>query len=287
LILQPGFILIDSGRIVATSSARPVVPESTQELDADLVVPGFVDIHTHGIGGASEMLEYWLHPEYTLKQIVKYGTTAILGTMVIPRRGSDQIGAPQLMNPFDASCSEDVCACGLCLSSDLDVNVPRVAKKLNGTVGKLYPRSAVLEGIHAEGPIVATLGGLPEGQPEMSMADFVELLKVLGPGLKMMTIAPSVEAKSGYQKIQLLVKRGVKPALGHDKECSAADIIGALKFSSKSAPFHITHAFNVQTLHHRDMGLGNFALAPEFPALPEYQDVAGCMPTVEVSAYAL
>jgi N-acetylglucosamine-6-phosphate deacetylase len=283
VVLEPGFVTVADGCIVAASQFRPTdVAPGTPELEADLVVPGFVDIHTHGIGGNQELVKFWLNPEYTLTRVVKYGTTSVIGTMVIPRRGSNQADMPQTLNPFQPSCMEDMCTCGICFASDIDINVPMVSKKLNATVGKLSPKSAVLEGIHAEGPVVATLGGLPEGQPDMPMADFVELLNVLGPGLKLMTISPSVDAVNGFEKIQLLVERGVKPALGHDKECSVDDIIGALKFSSPAAPFHITHAFNVQTLHHRDMGLGNFALAPKFPALPEYRDIAGCVPTMEL-----
>jgi N-acetylglucosamine-6-phosphate deacetylase len=282
IILEPGFVTIEGGRIVEASGTAPEITKDTQELSASLVTPGFVDIHTHGIGGTSEVAEFWLNPEYTLTRVVKYGTTALLATMVLPRRGLNESAAPMLLNPFQGICIDDFCACGLCFSTNVNVNVPRVAKKLNATVGKQMPNSAVLEGIHAEGPVVATLGGLPPGESDMSMADFAELLKVLGPGLKVMTIAPSLDAKDGYQKIQLLLQQGVKPALGHDKECTAEDILGALRHSSVGEPFHITHGFNVQNFHHRNMGLANFALAPKFPSVPEYKDLQGREPTVEI-----
>ena len=64
---------------------------------------------------------------------------------------------------------------------NVDVTVPRVATKLNAVCGKVSPNSAVLEGIHAEGPIVATLGGLPQSEAQMSTADFEALLEMLGP----------------------------------------------------------------------------------------------------------
>jgi N-acetylglucosamine-6-phosphate deacetylase len=223
----------------------PEVNEGTQQLSASLVTPGFVDIHSHGIGGAEEVSEFWLKPEYTLTRVVKYGTTAMLASMVLPRRGLNEAPAPMLLNPFQDIC-DDLCGCGICFSTNINTNVPRVAKKLNATVGKKRPNSAILEGIHAEGPIVATLGGLPPGESHMSMGDFVEVLKVLGPALKVMTISPSLDAPGGYEKIQLLLQQGVKPALGHDKECTTEDIIGALRLSSTDDPFHITHGFNVQ-----------------------------------------
>ena len=80
MVLEPGFVTIEDDVIVETSDIAPA--EMDAQLEADLVTPGFVDIHTHGIGGSNEVAEFWLHPEYTLARVVKYGTTSLLATMV-------------------------------------------------------------------------------------------------------------------------------------------------------------------------------------------------------------
>lgn len=47
-----------------------------------LLVPGFVDIHTHGRGGAEDMADFWLCPEYTTRTLPGMGTTSVLASMV-------------------------------------------------------------------------------------------------------------------------------------------------------------------------------------------------------------
>ena len=89
-------------------------------------------------------------------------------------------------------------------------------------VGKSFPGCAVLEGIHAEGPFVADVGGLPSAPSykvqgshnpmiltvylravlrmhyaptpqDMSLADFRKFVDSI-PELRVMTISPSLEA---------------------------------------------------------------------------------------------
>merc|ERR1712232_775588 len=90
---------------------------------------------------------------------------------------------------------------------------------------------AVLEGIHAEGPVVESLGGLPPGDSDMGPAAFLKFLDMLGPALKIMTIAPSREAKSKppFQRLKALLSRGIRPALGHDTACTVEDVASVLR----------------------------------------------------------
>ena len=94
-------------------------------------MPGFVDIHTHGVGGSLDVLKYWHTPTYSRIRYGRAGTTSLLASVV-----------------FD--------------ESDLDVSF-RACAALRGCRDKWRDgNGAVIEGIHAEGPIVATLGGLPQ-----------------------------------------------------------------------------------------------------------------------------
>lgn len=96
--------------------------------------------------------------------------------------------------------------------------------------------------------MVHDLGAMPPVPSDISLADFEELLDSI-PSLKMMTISPHLEAARGYERIRALVKRGVVPALGHDRVATEAEILGALACSSRK--MHITHLFNVCSFHHR------------------------------------
>ncbi len=99
-----------------------------------------------------------------------------------------------------------------------------------------------------QGPVVHDLGAMPPTDSDISLEDFERLVDSI-PGLKVMTISPHLEAARGYERIRALVKRGVVPALGHDRVATEAEIVGALACSSER--MHITHLFNVCSFHHR------------------------------------
>lgn len=97
------------------------------------------------------------------------------------------------------------------------------------------------------------LGAMPATDAEMSLADFEKLLDSM-PTLKMMTISPHLQMKDNYAKIKALLKRGILPALGHDRVANEEEILGVLACSPHKK-MHITHLFNVCSFHHRLDGL--------------------------------
>jgi N-acetylglucosamine-6-phosphate deacetylase len=201
--------------------------------------PIVLQIHNHGLGGAADVQEYWLNPEYTLSRLPTFGTTSLLPTLTFPAGQSN---------------FADIC---------------QTLRRCSAPENK-FTWGTVIEGVNAEGPIVADHGGLPgEHVGEMSDAEFIVLLDSI-PHLRLMTISPHREAAVNYSRLRLLLARGVVPALGHDKQASAAEILGAMR-CSPAQPLHTTHCFNVMTLHHRSMGLANFGLVASFPNMPEYQ----------------
>lgn len=137
-------------------------------------------------------------------------------------------------------------------------------------VGQLG-HGAVIEGIHAEGPVVQDLGALVEGDRGMSddaftafVARFVDhhviqslvsLLMIFGrmsPHLKVMTISPSQESSNKCSRIRILAELGCLVSLGHDRSCSEEDILQAMHTVHEcGARCHITHLFNVCGFHHR------------------------------------
>jgi len=246
-------IKIQDGRFEKiTTSDQPIEisPEpNARVFEADLVTPGFVDIHTHGVGGHKEGLEFWLHPEYTCGKVCAWGTTSVIASVTFPK-------------------------------DDLEGVTDKVIKSIREKIGKRLGdgKTAIVDGIHAEGPIVADLGGLVEGKNQMSSDEFQAFLSKMGSDLKVMTISPSLDYPN-YEKIQLLNKNNITVSLGHDKKCTEDHVLGALRHGSEEKPMHMTHLFNVQSFHHRDVGLANFGLLSKWPNLPRYQGIHE--PTVE------
>ena len=253
-VLRPGFVLIDpSGTIASITSVMPSdsPPEgggTVRRYHAECVLPGMVDIHTHGLGGADDVVDYWGNAAYSLRRLARQGTTSCLATVVF---------------------QEEEAVAPLCASIQRVCDEPGLG--------------CVLRGIHAEGPVVATLGGLPDASKMAAsgVQGFERLLTKIGPCLRIMTISPSCDAPVNYGRIRTLVERNVRVALGHDKLCTEAQILRALGIGGSR--FHVTHSFNVQSFHHREPGLANFALCRQFPAnLPKYRNLTP--PTVEVIA---
>eukprot|EP00301_Raphidiophrys_heterophryoidea_P017431 c2741_g1_i2.p1 GENE.c2741_g1_i2~~c2741_g1_i2.p1 ORF type:complete len:228 (-),score=46.11 c2741_g1_i2:746-1429(-) len=155
--------------------------------------------------------------------------------------------------------------------------ISQVAEALRNHIGGVIPNAAILEGVHAEGPLVSDLGGLPFQDKAMTLERFQQFVDSL-PGLRMMTLSPGVDAKHNHTFTHHLVARGVVPAFGHDKHCSEADIIGAFRAAQEARRLHpegprahMTHIFNVSSFGHRSPGLVNFGLLSKFPNLPEYE----------------
>ena len=176
--------------------------------DCDVCVPGFVDIHTHGVGGAFDVMDYWKDPSYTQLAVVEHGCTSLLATVV-----------------FSDSSPENRLQC---------------CAKLHKASGRQRDlRGAIIEGIHAEGPIIHSLGGLPSSAAfcEMDEKAFCKLLDdISGPNglLRIMTISPSLETgPSGPWRIKLLMERGVVVSLGHDRDCTEAQILSLLRLSRR------------------------------------------------------
>jgi N-acetylglucosamine-6-phosphate deacetylase len=270
------------GGAAAAAAPLPLLVLSTVE--CPFVVPGFVDIHNHGLGGVDEVCDHWTVPEYSQKELARCGTLSTLASLIFSRARPNAV-------------KECVAA-------------------LEPRVGKAFPNCCVIEGIHAEGPVIADSGGLPPSSDDIALPQFEQLCASM-PSLKIMTISPRLDARVGYERIKHLLKIGVRPSLGHDRRCTEQDVLGALRLietegataaadrpaalpssSARLAPgvaaaaggpvpaigsdnkMHSTHLFNVMGFHHRDPSLVNFGLCRTYPRAAKYRNCSP--PTVEV-----
>jgi N-acetylglucosamine-6-phosphate deacetylase len=244
------------GQEEAEAAVRARAGPHGRVLLAPWAVPGFVDIHTHGRGSAAtrEVLDEWLDdPAEGLRYAADCGTTSVLASVTFPR-------------------------------DDPNDNFEKTVESLRGWVGKTDHGGAVIEGAHVEGPVIRDRGGLVESDATMPPLSFASFLDKMHGVARVMTISPSQdrqgEERDSYPRLRALRERGIIAALGHDKQCSEEDILGALRLQTADWRMHLTHLFNVQTFHHREFGLANIGLVSSFPDLERYWGLV--TPTVEV-----
>lgn len=175
-LLRPGWIEVSDGVVVA-AGAGPAPRPPDNHLGAVTVVPGFVDTHLHGGGGANFSSAA---PDETATAVAfhrGHGTTTLVASLVTA-------GPDDLLRQVEA------------LASDV--------------------RSGLLDGIHLEGPWLSPQRCGAHQPALMRDPDPVEIDRVLeaaGGSVRMVTIAP--ERDGALAAIRQIVDAGVVAAVGH------------------------------------------------------------------------
>ncbi|MER7004704.1 N-acetylglucosamine-6-phosphate deacetylase [Dactylosporangium sp. NPDC000555] len=178
-VIDDGFVRIEGDRIAEIGSLGTTTPGSAPEPDASagVVVPGFVDIHVHGGGGATFTTGDPDEARKAAAYHLGHGTTTMLASLVT--------SPPELM------------------LSATKAFAPLVAE-------------GVLAGIHFEGPYLsqARCGAQNPAHLRHPSLDEIGALIEAGEGaVRLVTIAP--ELPGALDAIRLLVARGVVAAIGH------------------------------------------------------------------------
>ncbi|OBJ39895.1 N-acetylglucosamine-6-phosphate deacetylase [Mycolicibacterium mucogenicum] len=173
---RPGWVETSAGRIIDVGAGVPPRAPDHDYADA-IVVPGFVDIHVHGGGGAS-------YTEPSADEIARaaafhrrHGTTTTLASLVTA-------GPAELLTQVHALTAAT--------------------------------RAGVIAGIHLEGPWLsaARCGAHDAGRlRDPDPAEIDALLDAADGTIRMVTVAP--ELPSGISAIRHLVAAGVVVAVGH------------------------------------------------------------------------
>lgn len=169
-----GEIRLEQGRIAAIEGT-PVDPSTN---DAPRLIPGFVDLHVHGGGGADAM-EGREAVSTLARTHLRFGTTSLLATTMTAR-------------------PEEVRA---------------VLGEISGYMEAPDPAASRVLGVHLEGPFInpGKLGAQPAHAQVASVAEMDELM-ALAPIL-LITLAPEI---SGHgEVIRHLTDKGVRVQLGH------------------------------------------------------------------------
>jgi N-acetylglucosamine-6-phosphate deacetylase len=179
--VSPGTVLIERGQITAVGPTDAVtVPPEAEAVDAEgmSVVPGFIDVHMHGLMGHDTMGPGLAH---VIQDLPAFGVTAFLGTtLTLP--------------------PEETFA----------------ALEVMGNILGAPPRGAQCLGIHLEGPFLSpTRPGMAtlDWFESLTWARFQIFQEKAKGHIRMHTFAP--EVGEGMDSIPRLIESGVVPVIGH------------------------------------------------------------------------
>ncbi|ARZ68497.1 N-acetylglucosamine-6-phosphate deacetylase [Streptomyces albireticuli] len=194
-VVEGGHVTVEDGRIAGCGGPQaPGAPDDARralDLTGHWIVPGFVDMHVHGGGGASFSAG---DPEEALTAIRTHrahGTTTMVASTV---------------------------------TGDLD-DLARQAAVLSELT-----EQGDLAGIHFEGPFISPHrcgAHQPELLRDPDPADVRKLVEAARGAARMMTLAP--ELPGGLESVRLLADLGVIAAVGHTDSTYEAtlDAVGA------------------------------------------------------------
>lgn len=216
-----GSMVVENGRIQSISSDQLTGIDSIDGQGMH-VIPGFLDVHIHGLYGVDTMDE---HPDALQTMAAKLpteGTTAFLATTMTAALSDVERVLEQARQLVHAESKPD--------------------------------GSAELIGVHVEGPFVNPdyAGAQPK---EFMVRPTRELLEhwLAYDVIRQMTVAPE---RVKTELIQLLVNAGVTVSAGH----TAAGFTD-MEQAAASGLTQMTHLANAMTgLHHREIGALGYAL---------------------------
>ncbi|KMO68806.1 N-acetylglucosamine-6-phosphate deacetylase [Mycolicibacterium chubuense] len=175
-LLRPGWLEIADGVIRRVGAGDPPAPPDT-DLGAATVVPGFVDTHLHGGGGANFSAAESEETATAAELHRRHGSTTLVASLVTA-------GPADLLRQV-AALARDV-------------------------------RAGVIDGIHLEGPWLSPLrcgAHQPALMRDPEPAEIDAVLRAGDGAIRMVTIAP--ECAGAVAAIEQLTAAGVVVAVGH------------------------------------------------------------------------
>jgi N-acetylglucosamine-6-phosphate deacetylase len=242
-------VLIQNGKIKKIDeNIAQSEEEDCEVLDAEdfWVVPGLIDIHTHGAMGIDFMDAGYSELKELSVFYASKGVTSFLATTM----------------------------------TDSIERIKDALKNIHHAINKGVPGARIV-GVNMEGPFINPdyRGAHPKEYIIMPTLGLIEeFIKSSGNNIRLITIAPELE---GVKEItQKLLKEGITIAAGH----SGIDFIGA-ESAFNNGFGHVTHLFNAMTgMHHRKPGLVGAALDTENVTVEIIPDGIHVHPSVVRSA---
>jgi N-acetylglucosamine-6-phosphate deacetylase len=189
-------------------------------------IPGFIDIHIHGVNGADVMDATPNALDTMSMALPKEGTTSFLATT---------------MTQSSAAIEKALCNAGNFMEQQV-------------------PGKAEILGVHLEGPYVnkARAGAQPVNFiVKASIEEFKKWNTLAKQSIKIVTLAP--ELPGGLDMVKYLKENGIIASIGHS-DATYDEAAEAIKAGAQ----HVTHLFNqMRGLHHREPGVVGAAFLHE------------------------
>ncbi|WP_163970322.1 N-acetylglucosamine-6-phosphate deacetylase [Oceanobacillus halotolerans] len=233
-VIKDGYIKISGNLIKEVGSVMKLDPGSVTgytEMEfpkSYSLIPGFIDLHIHGAGGADVMDGTNEALSIMTSTLPKEGTTSFLPTTITQH--------------------DDVIEAAI-------KNVSQYVKGENNTPGQ-----AEILGVHLEGPFISPKrsGAQPTDfidDPDITV--FKRWQEQVNDLIKLVTLAP--EEDSDHQLTKYLKRTGVIASIGHS-DASYNQVEDAID----AGITHVTHLFNqMRGLHHREPGVVGAAFLKE------------------------
>lgn len=234
-VLSAGTIVIDNGRIAAIEPGAEG-PAAATTIDASdcYVVPGFIDVHVHGVEG-HDTLDGGNAVAEIASRLPRYGVTAFCPTTVACPPGELRTFLNQVRDSRVAAAPGRARV----LPAHLESNF--ISPDYRGA----QPASCL------RAPAASTTEG------DYSARDILDAIAASRPDVGIVTLAP--EVPGGLDLVASLVAAGHRVSLGH----SGADYDTAIAAIEAGAR-HATHLFNRMTpIAHRAPGLAGAVLSRE------------------------
>lgn len=232
--IDDGAILARSGKLEYVGPMSGLAPSlaPVEEIDIRIdglgltAIPGLIDIHVHGGGGADTMHGRVEAIAELARTHARHGTTGLLPTTVTASRDALVASARAVKQAME-----------------------------EGTGG------AKVLGLHVEGPYINPKhkGAQLESQIRpISREEILEIQEASGNAIRMVTLAPELEGAPDFAR--WLVEQGIAASIGH----TGATYDQALE-GIEHGMHHATHLFNGMVgLHHREPGVvGAILNSPE------------------------
>ncbi len=221
-VRSPATVVLEGDRIVeVTSGARPGGAGLQHfDLNAHVIVPGFIDVHVHGVDGA-DTLDSRNAVARIAASLPKYGVTAFCPTTVACAPAELREVLAGIHDAREAPASRSARVLGAHLESNF------ISREYRGAQPEKFLR-------------------LPSAPDSGEILDEIERA---GADVGIVTLAPELDGS--FELIQRLVNGGKRVSLGHSgasfERAEAAIVAGAC---------HATHLYNrMRPLNHRDPGL--------------------------------
>jgi N-acetylglucosamine-6-phosphate deacetylase len=195
--LLRGRVVIDGERIAAVDGT-PVADDAWRASSAPILLPGFIDLHVHG-GGGADMMQAGAAIDTIARTHAQHGTTALLATTMT------------------APLAE--------IEAALHALAPACRDR--------SPGAARVLGVHLEGPYISPdkLGAQPSFAATPDVAEILAL-NAIAP-IRVLTLAP--ELPGALEAIPALVAAGIRVQIGHSaatyEDACAALAQGAAGFT--------------------------------------------------------